>query len=66
MNNDSFQSVIDTFDVLVGAVRDTIVMSIISLVIAGVIAWRSASRCTPPVRATCSAAGPPTRCSTWW
>ena len=35
--NNTFQSVIDTFDVLVGAVRDTIVMSIISLVVAGII-----------------------------
>ena len=35
--NNSFQSVIDTFDVFLGAVRDTVVMSIVSLVIAGVI-----------------------------
>ncbi|OIH94541.1 methionine ABC transporter permease [Curtobacterium sp. MCBA15_001] len=35
--NTGFQSVIDTFDVFLGAVRDTIVMTLISLVVAGII-----------------------------
>ncbi|WP_308159252.1 ABC transporter permease subunit [Curtobacterium sp. ISL-83] len=35
--NNTFQSVIDTFDVFVSSIRDTIVMSLVSLVIAGVI-----------------------------
>ncbi|SOC87661.1 D-methionine transport system permease protein [Curtobacterium sp. 314Chir4.1] len=35
--NNSFQSVIDTFDVFLSSIRDTIVMSLISLVIAGII-----------------------------
>lgn len=35
--NNSFQSVIDTFDVFLGAIRDTVVMSLVSLVVAGII-----------------------------
>ncbi len=35
--NNSFQSVIDSFDVFLSSARDTIVMSIVSLVIAGVV-----------------------------
>ena len=35
--NNSFQSVIDTFGIFLGAARDTIVMTLVSLVIAGVI-----------------------------
>ncbi|WP_395879336.1 methionine ABC transporter permease [Curtobacterium sp. 9128] len=35
--NTGFQSVIDTFDIFLGAVRDTILMTVISLVVAGLI-----------------------------
>ena len=35
--NTGFQSVVDTFDVFLAAVRDTLVMTLVSLVVAGVI-----------------------------
>lgn len=35
--NNTFQSVIDTFDVFLGAVRDTIAMTLIALVVAGLL-----------------------------
>ncbi|WIB01740.1 MULTISPECIES: ABC transporter permease subunit [unclassified Curtobacterium] len=37
MVNTGFQSVVDTFDVFLAAVRDTLVMTLVSLVVAGVI-----------------------------
>lgn len=64
MNNNSFQSVIDTFDVFLAAIRDTIVMSLVSLVIAGVIGLALGLLLYATRPGNVSATAPRTRCST--